>query len=75
MGTRVPHRRRGGEVNRFELPQTLRRSAKEVQEAFATAHETAVRRYGEGEEAQRAAYGELKQSYELETDHWVPKSG
>ncbi|TQC42068.1 cation transporter [Rhodococcus sp. WS4] len=60
-------------MNRTELPQTLRRSSKEVQAAFATAHEMAVRRYGEGEEAQRAAYGELKQSFELVTDHWVPK--
>ncbi|AII03454.1 MULTISPECIES: ChaB family protein [Rhodococcus] len=60
-------------MNRTELPQTLRRSSKEVQAAFAAAHEMAVRRYGEGEEAQRAAYGELKQSYELATDHWVPK--
>lgn len=60
-------------MNRFELPHTLRRSSKEVQEVFATAHETAVRRYGEGEEAQRAAYGELKQRYELESDHWIPK--
>lgn len=59
-------------MNRTELPQTLRRSSKEVQAAFATAHEMAVRRYGEGEEAQRAAYGELKQSYDLVTDHWYP---
>ncbi|GAA4476299.1 hypothetical protein GCM10023094_15840 [Rhodococcus olei] len=62
-------------MNRFELPQTLRRSSKEVQEVFATAHESAVKRLGEGEEAQRAAYGVLKESYELETDHWVPKQG
>ncbi|MGW6693280.1 ChaB family protein [Rhodococcus sp. NPDC054953] len=62
-------------MNRTELPQTLRRSSREVQEAFSAAHETAVRRYGEGEDAQRAAYGQLKQGYELETDHWVPKRG
>lgn len=60
-------------MNRFELPQTLRRSAKEVQEVFATAHESAVRKHGDGEEAERAAYGVLKQGYELATDHWVPK--
>ncbi len=59
-------------MNRTDLPQTLRRSSKEVQAAFATAHETAVRRYGEGEEAQRAAYGELKQSFELVTDTGCP---
>lgn len=60
-------------MNRFELPQTLRRSSKEVQAAFATAHDSAVRRFGEGDDAQRAAYGVLKEGYELDTDHWVPK--
>ena len=60
-------------MNRFELPQTLRRSSREAQQAFSAAHETAVRRLGDGEDAQRAAYGVLKKSYELETDHWVPK--
>ncbi|MFE3290932.1 ChaB family protein [Rhodococcus sp. NPDC059234] len=60
-------------MNRTELPQTLRRSSKEVQAAFEAAHETAVKQYGDGEEAQRAAYGEIKRSFELVTDHWVPK--
>ncbi|MFD4183179.1 ChaB family protein [Rhodococcus sp. NPDC058514] len=62
-------------MNRTELPQTLRRSSKEVQAAFAAAHDTALKRYGEGEDALRAAYGELKHDFELETDHWVPKQG
>ncbi len=60
-------------MNRFELPQALRRSSKEVQEVFSTAHESAIKRLGEGEDAQRAAYGVLKQSYELHDDHWIPK--
>ncbi|TQF67058.1 cation transporter [Rhodococcus spelaei] len=60
-------------MNRTELPQTLRRSSKEVQAAFEAAHDTAVKRFGDSEEAQRAAYGELKQGYDLMTDHWVPK--
>lgn len=62
-------------MNRTELPHTLRRSSKEVQEVFATAHESAVKRLGIGEEAERAAYGAVKEKYELETDHWVPKQG
>ncbi|EME16007.1 hypothetical protein G419_21659 [Rhodococcus triatomae BKS 15-14] len=60
-------------MDRFELPQTLRRSSKEVQEVYATAHESAVKRFGAGEEAERAAYGAVKESYELAVDHWVPK--
>jgi hypothetical protein len=65
----------GAAVNRTELPQTVRRSSKEAQEVFAAARETAERRYGEGEDALRAAYGELKHDFELEVDHWVPKQG
>ncbi|MFD6856577.1 ChaB family protein [Rhodococcus sp. NPDC060086] len=60
-------------MDRFELPHTLRRSSKEVQEVYGAAYEAAAKRVGEGEDAERAAYGAVKEKYDLENDHWVPK--
>ncbi|MCK0091418.1 ChaB family protein [Rhodococcus sp. F64268] len=44
-----------------------------MQELYGTAYEAAVKRVGEGEDAERAAYGAVKEKYDLENDHWVPK--
>ena len=60
-------------MDRFELPHTLRRSSKEVQEVYGAAYEAAAKRVGEGEDAERAAYVAVKEKYDLENDHGVPK--
>ena len=56
-----------------ELPGTLQRSCKEAQEMFAEARDSAVRTYGEGDEAYRMAYSALKHKFEKRGDHWIPK--
>jgi ChaB len=56
-----------------ELPGTLRRSPEEVQQAFIRALASAVQVYGEGDQAVRAAYVELKRTFEKRGDHWIPK--
>lgn len=56
-----------------ELPGTLRRSSKEAQETFTGALTSAVQVHGEGDHAIRAAYAELKRTFEKRGDHWVSK--
>lgn len=56
-----------------ELPGTLQRSPKEAQEMFIKALASAVQAYGQGDQAVRAAYTELKQRFEKCGDHWIPK--
>jgi hypothetical protein len=56
------------------LPATLRRSCREAQEAFTQAHDDAVRAYGHGDQAERAAYTALKREFEKRGDHWIPKA-
>lgn len=56
-----------------ELPGTMQRSSKEAQATFITALASAVRVYGRGEEASRAAYVEFKRTFEKCGDHWIPK--
>jgi hypothetical protein len=56
-----------------ELPGTLKRSSKEAQEAFTRALARAVQAYGEGDQANRAAYAELKRTFEKRADHWIQK--
>jgi ChaB len=56
-----------------ELPGTLQRSGREVQEAFLRAIDDAVRTHGEGDQAQRAAYAALKRDFEKRGDHWIAK--
>jgi hypothetical protein len=51
---------------------TLRRSCREAQEAFTRAHDDAVRAYGAGDRAYRAAFTALKQEFEKRGDHWIP---
>ncbi len=52
---------------------TLRRSSKEAQETFAKARDSAVQTYGEGDQADRAAYSALKHKFEKRGDHWIAK--
>jgi hypothetical protein len=56
-----------------ELPGTLRRSPEEAQQAFIRALAGAVQVYGEGDQALRAAYAELKRTFEKRGDHRIPK--
>ncbi|TDC88740.1 ChaB family protein [Actinomadura sp. 7K507] len=68
----MPMIKRGKPVQ-SELPGTLQRSAKEAQETFAKAHDSAAETYGEGERAHRTAYSALKHKFEKRGDRWVPK--
>lgn len=56
-----------------ELPESLKRSSKESQEAFTSALAAAVQAGGEGDQAVRAAYVEFKQAFEKRGDQWIPK--
>ena len=57
-----------------EVPGTLQRSPEEAQAAFRLAPEDAVRVYGQGEQADRAAYAVLKMAFEKCGDHWAAKA-
>jgi hypothetical protein len=72
-GDTMPKFRRRGLAQGGELPGTLKRSSKEAQETFTKARDSAVRTYGEGDQADRAAYAEFKQKFEKRGDHWIPK--
>jgi hypothetical protein len=69
----MPKNSRSGRPRPDELPGTLRRSSREAQETFIKAHDSAVQTYGEGDQADRAAYSELKQKFEKRGDHWIAK--
>ena len=69
----MPRIRRRGLAQGGELPGTLKRSSKEAQETFTKARDSAVRTYGEGDQADRAAYAEFKRKFEKRGDHWIPK--
>lgn len=56
-----------------ELPATLQRSPEEAQAAFRQALADAVRAYGLGDQAHRAAYAALKEEFEKCGDHWVAR--
>jgi hypothetical protein len=69
----MPKISRSSQPRGGELPGTLRRSSKEAQETFTKARDRAVQTYGEGDQANRAAYSELKRTFEKRGDHWIPK--
>jgi ChaB len=69
----MPKIRRRGLAQGGELPGTLKRSSEEAQETFTKARDSAVRTYGEGDQANRAAYAEFKRTFEKRGDHWIPK--
>ena len=54
-----------------ELPATLRRSCQEAQDTFTTARDSAVQVYGETDQAVRAAFRALKETFEKRGDHWI----
>ena len=56
-----------------ELPATLRRSCQEAQDTFTRAYDSAVKVYGEGDQADRAAFTALKEKFEKRGDHWIAK--
>jgi hypothetical protein len=56
-----------------ELPGTLKRSPKEAREIFTSALADAVQLHGPGDQAIRAAYTELKRTFEKRDDRWIPK--
>lgn len=62
-----------GQKGAGELPGTLERSSGEAQEAFIAARERAVQTHGEGDQADREAYTELKRAFEKCGDHWIAK--
>ena len=59
---------------RKELPSTLERSDKKAQETWIKTHDSAVKTYGEGQSAHRAAFAALKHTYEKKGDRWVKKA-
>jgi ChaB len=69
----MPKIRRRGLAQGGELPGTLKRSSEEAQETFTKARDSAVKTYGEGDQADRAAYAEFKRTFEKRGDHWIPK--
>jgi hypothetical protein len=69
----MPMMTKSGKPRKSELPDTLARSPAKAQRTFAKAHDSAVRSYGEGERAHRAAYAALKHGFKKVGDHWEPK--
>jgi hypothetical protein len=69
----MPRSRRSGLPDGEKLPATLRRSSKEAQQTFTQAHDNAVQAHGEGDQASREAYTELKKKFEKRGDQWIPK--
>jgi hypothetical protein len=56
-----------------ELPGTLKRSPSEAQDTFTRALASAAQASGEGDQAFRPAYAQLKRTFEKCGDHWIPK--
>jgi cation transport regulator ChaB len=59
---------------RKNLPGTLKRSPKKAQKTYAETLDSAVKQYGDGEQAHRTALSSLKHSFEKVGDHWEPKA-
>lgn len=55
------------------LPGTLKRSPKKAQETWLKTHDSAVEQYGDGEQAHRTAFKQLKHGWEKVDDHWERK--
>jgi len=65
---------RYGSLPADELPGTLQRSCAEAQAVFLEARQKAIQAYGEGDEADRAAYTALKVQFEKCGDHWIART-
>jgi anti-sigma B factor antagonist len=72
-GDAEPETSRPGLALAGEMPDTLERSSREAQQTFTRALTSAVRVYGEGDQAFRAAYVEFKLTFKKCGDHWIPK--
>ena len=70
----MPKTTKRGTAKKSELPDTIKRSDAKAQRTFAKAHDSAAEQYGEGERANRVAYGALKHTHEKVGDHWEPKN-
>jgi ChaB len=55
------------------LPATLKRSPKKAQETWLKTHDSAADQYGDGEQAHRTAFKQLKRGWEKGDDHWERK--
>jgi ferric-dicitrate binding protein FerR (iron transport regulator) len=55
------------------LPGTLKRSPKKAQETWLKTHDSAAEQYGDGEQAHRTAFKQLKRGWEKVDDHWERK--
>lgn len=69
----MPKTSKNGKPIKDELPGTIQRSDAKAQRTFAKAHDSAADSYGEGERANRVAYGALKHTHEKRGEHWEPK--
>ncbi len=56
-----------------DLPSTLERSPEKAQRTYAKTKASAEEQYGEGEQAERTAWSQVKQSFEKVGDHWEAK--
>jgi cation transport regulator ChaB len=56
-----------------ELPGTLKRSDKKVQDTYTAALDSAHEQYGSEERAHRTAWSAVKHVAEKVGDHWEPK--
>jgi cation transport regulator ChaB len=56
-----------------DLPSTLKRSPKKVQDTYAETLDSAHETYGSEERAHRAAWASVKHVAEKRGDHWEPK--
>ena len=72
-GDAAPQTSRRGQAPAGDLPGTLKRSSKDAQQTFTRALTRAVQAYGEGDQANRAAFAEFKRTFEKRGDHWIPK--
>ena len=55
------------------LPGTLKRSPKKAQETWLKTHDSAAEQYGDGAQAHRTAFKQLKRGWEKVDDHWERK--
>jgi cation transport regulator ChaB len=58
-----------------DLPSTIARSPKKVQDTYAKALDSAHETYDSEERAHRTAYSAVKHVAEKKGDHWEPKDG
>ena len=61
-------------VEEDDLPSTLQRSDRHAQDLYGETLQSAVRQYGDGERAHRAAFSALKNQYEKVGDRWERKA-